>query len=233
MGHYRANRFSHKSLAKLAAAVGAVEVEATENGTLRFLGREWAEAAPLTFREVDGDDSVVFREAEDGSMSHFFVADVPIVAFERVPAGEGPGLHLFIVVFVVSMMVGTVLSWPVGLALRRWYKVDATKLERMPAKHRLVLLTAASLFLVFVLGFSAIMTDPNQIAIAIPGSVRVLLFFPIVAGLLTIVGAYCAVLIWWKGFGRLMGRMMYSAAVVSFVLFIWQLHVWNLLGWRF
>lgn len=23
------------------------------------------------------------------------------------------------------------------------------------------------------------------------------------------------------------------ATVVSFVLFLWQLHVWNLLGWRF
>jgi len=232
-GHYRSNRFSHQSLAKLAAAVGAIEVIASEDGTLRLLGSEWVEVSPLTFRELDGDDTVVFREADDGTMSHFFLADVPVVAFERVPSGEGPGLHLFVLVFAVTMMVGTVLSWPFGFCLRRWYKVEKATLIRMPAYRRLALFVAAVLFLVFVLGFARVMSDPNQIAIAVPGTLVVLLALPIVAGLITLVAAYFTFKLWQQKEGRPLGRIVYSAAVISFFLFVWQLHVWNLLGWRF
>lgn len=232
LGHFRANRFSHESLAKVAA-LETVEVTASDDAMLNFLGTQWAEVAPLTFRDYDGENTVVFREAEDGSISHFFLADVPVVAFERVPGSEGPGLHLFVFVFAITMIVGTVLSWPVGWMLRRWYGVSAATLERMPAPKRLVLVSAAFLFLIFLLGMAIVLSDPNQIAIAIPTALSVLLAFPIVAGLLTLVAAYFTVLLWRRGEGRLTGRVLYSAAVVSFVLFVWQLHVWNLLGWRF
>ena len=231
-GHFRSNRFSHESLAKVAALL-TVEVTASDEGTLRFLGSEWAEVAPLTFRDYDGENTVVFREAEDGGISHFFLADVPVVAFERVPGAEGPGLHLFIFVFAMTMIVGTVLSWPLGWALRRWYAVDKMTLQRMPANKRAVLVTAALLNLVFLLGMAVVLSDPNQIAIAIPNSLSVLLALPIVAGLLTLVAAYFAFHLWRTGDGRRTGRILYSAAVISFCLFVWQLHVWNLLGWHF
>ncbi len=51
------------------------------------------EVAPLTFDERFGDRRVVFREGEDGEITHFFLADVPVVAYERVPWRENPLLH--------------------------------------------------------------------------------------------------------------------------------------------
>ena len=78
-----------------------------------------------------------------------------------------------------------------------------------------------------------VLADANQIAIAVPTALSVLLAFPIVAGLLTLVAAYFAILLWRHGEGRRTGRVLYSVAVISFGLFVWQLHVWNLLGWRF
>ncbi len=231
-GHFRSNRFSHTSLGKLAAAT-PVTVRATDEEMLHLLGHDWVEVAPLTFREVDGDRTVVFRDADDGTITHFFLAQLPIIAFERVPAGEGPGLHLFILIVAGLMTLGTVLAWPVGWLARKWYGVERAALVRMPVRARLVLWSAAALFLVFALGMASVLAEPERIAIEIPTQLRVLLALPILAAVLTLAALYFTIDLWRRRAGRLLGRLTYSLVVLSFCLFLWQLNVWNLLGWRF
>ena len=231
-GRYRANRFSHNSLAKLGA-LGGVQVKATDEGTLRVLDNEWIEVAPLTFAEKYGDETLVFREAEDGSITHFFLGGVPIVAFERMPLRDGPILHLLIVIFAGTMIVGTVVAWPLGWILRRWYRVDAEEMERIPTRPRLALWLAALFYLLFFLGMAIVLSDPSAIAVEISTGLRVVLLLPL-AGLLFTLGAlWYAIQIRQQGVGRCVGRWAYTLSVLSFCLFIWQLHVWNLLGWRF
>jgi hypothetical protein len=36
-----------------------------------------------------------------------------------------------------------------------------------------------------------------------------------------------------QAFGRRLTRVLYSSTVLAFITFLWQLSVWNLLGWRF
>ena len=118
-GEFRANRISHTTIAKVAA-LGTVSVEDPDEGTLRALDSEWVEVAPLTFDERYGDRTLVFREGEDGRITHFFLAGLPIVAFERVPWREGLVLNLVVLVFALVMMGGTVVAWPLGWLARRW-----------------------------------------------------------------------------------------------------------------
>jgi hypothetical protein len=40
-------------------------------------------------------------------------------------------------------------------------------------------------------------------------------------------------LIWKRGRGRFLGRCAYSLVVVAFFVFLWQLSVWNLLGFKY
>jgi hypothetical protein len=209
-------------------------VNATEDGTLRALNSEWVEVAPLTFDERYGDRTLVFREGEDGEITHFFMAGVPIVAFERVPWRERPVLHLLIIVFASAMILGTVLGWPFGWLVRRWYGVKLDEAEKIPTKARWVLWINAAVFLLFLLGFGVIMAaDPDGIAVAVPMSLKIVLLIPFLGAGLTLVSLYCAVVIQQQGFGRRITRFLYSATVLSFVLFLWQLHVWNAIGWRF
>lgn len=232
-GVFRANRFSHTTIAKVAA-IATVTVEDTDEGTLRSLDSEWVEVSPLTFEERYGDRTLVFREGEDGEITHFFLASVPIVAFERVPLKENPGLNRILLLFAAVMIGGTVVAWPLGWLARRWYGVKKEELERIPSKARLALWITAATFLLFMVGFAVLMiTDPQGIAVAVPATVKVLLILPLLGGALTLLCLYCAVTIQQQGFGRTLARLAYSTTVLAFFTLLWQLNVWNLLGWRF
>jgi len=76
-------------------------------------------------------------------------------------------------------------------------------------------------------------SDAEAIAVAVPTSLKVLLALPVLGIALTLWCLYCAVVIQQQRFGRKLTRFAYSATVLAFVLFLWQLGVWNLLGWRF
>ena len=231
-GRFRANRFSHTTIAKVSA-LGSVSVEDTDEGTLRAMDSEWVEVAPLTFDERYGDRRLVFREGENGEITHFFLADVPVVAFERVPWRENVFVHSALLVFVLLMMGGTVAAWPLGWLARRWYGVKKEDLPRIPAKARLALRLTAAVFLVFLVGIVVVVgSDPEAIAVAIPTSLKILLALPLVGAVLTLVCVYCAVVIQQQRFGRRLTRFAYSSTVLAFVLFLWQLNVWNLLGWK-
>lgn len=232
-GRFRANRFSHTTIAKLTA-LGSVSVEDTDDGTLRALGSEWVEVAPLTFDERYGDRTLVFREGDDGRVTHLFLASLPIVAFERVPLRENPFLNAAILAFAVLMMAGTVVAWPLGWLARKWYRVPKGDLPAVPTRARWALWITAAVHLVFLVGFGTLMAaDPQGIAVEVPGTLKVLLALPVVGGILSLVCLYCAVVIQQQGFGRRLSRLAYSATVLAFFAFLWQLSVWNLLGWRF
>lgn len=143
-------------------------------------------------------------------------------------------LHGLILVFAVLMMVGTMAAWPLGWMARRWYRVERDDLPRIPTTARLALWVTAAVFLVFLLGMLVVVgSDPEAIAVAVPTSLKVLLALPLMGIALTLVCIYCAVVIQQQRFGRLLGRLAYSVTVLAFVFFVWQLSVWNLLGWRY
>jgi CubicO group peptidase (beta-lactamase class C family) len=231
-GRFRANRFSHTSLAKLAA-LGTVSVKATDENTLRALESEWIEVAPLTFAEKYGDGRLVFRENADGEITHFFIGNVPVVAFERIPPSESPLLHAVLGVVALLLILGTVVAWPLGWAARRWYGLHLGVEERLPARARLVLWSAALLYLAFAVGLLIALADPTVIAVKITPGLRFVLLLPILAALFTAVALFFVFRIFRTGAGRRTTRVLYALTTLSFCALVWQLHVWNLLGWRF
>jgi CubicO group peptidase (beta-lactamase class C family) len=231
-GRFRANRFSHTSLAKLAA-FGGVSVKATDENTLKAINAEWIEVAPLTFAEKFGDRTLVFRETAEGKITHFFIGSSPVVAFERIPFSEGPTLHAVLGILALIMILGTLLAWPLGWAARRWYGVRLDPQERIPTWARMVLWLAAALFLAFVVGLVMTLSDPTVIAVKISAGLRLVLLLPIAAAVLTVVALIYSFRNYRRGVGRRTSRFLYALSTLSFAVFVWQLHVWNLLGWRF
>ena len=231
-GKFRANRFSHTSLAKLAA-FGTVSVKATEENTLRALDAEWIEVAPLTFAEKFGDGTLVFREDEAGTITHFFIGSVPVVAFERIPLSESPMLHAVLGILAGILILGTVVAWPLGWATRRWYGIRLEEGARIPSRARLALWLAAALYFLFFVGLMIALSDPTVIAVKITAGLRFVLLLPIAGALFTGAALFFAVRNHRTGAGRRTSRLLYSLSTVFFCVFVWQLHVWNLLGWRF
>jgi len=231
-GKFRPNRFSHTSLAKLAA-LGSVPVRATEDNTLRVLEAEWVEVEPLTFAEKYGDRRLVFRENENGEITHFFVSNLPIVAFERIPPSESPTLHAILGFPALIFVLGTLLAWPVGWAMRRWYGVHLEAEERISTRARLTLWLAAAFYLAFAVGMVVVLSDPAAIAVRITPGMRFVLLLPFVAGALSVAALFFSFGNYRTGAGRRTSRAFYTLSALFFCGLIWQLHVWNLLGWRF
>jgi CubicO group peptidase (beta-lactamase class C family) len=231
-GSFRSNRFSHTSLAKVAAIEG-VEVRLTEDNTLKVLNREWIEVGPLTFQEKYGSSTLHFREGENGEITHMFRGGGPTSAYERIPSSENATLHLILLTIVGVMIVATLLALPLGWVARKWYGVKGDDLSRLPSKTRLSLWAAAALYLTFFVSLLACLARPEIITEEITLGLRVTLLIPFVAAIFTAASVWFALQAFRQGQGRRISRGLYSLAALSFCVFIWQLHIWNLLGWRF
>ena len=215
------------------SALVAQRVRATEDGTLRVLGSEWVEVAPLRFQERFGDQAIVFREDADGSVSHFLLEGLPVFAFERVPTWERP-IPQAVTSVLALISVGVTLLLPVaGWFTRRWYGVAAADLLRIPRRARLTLWSAAALLGVGLVWLAVLLSDPMAIAFEVPSGLSVALLLPVLATALTLASVVFAIQMWRRNEGRTMARVFYSLGVISFCVLLWQLHTWNVLGWRY
>ena len=230
-GEYRPNRFSHTTIAKIGAA-GALTVSATDRGTLRALGTEWVEVAPLIFEEQSGGPALVFRADEEGKITHFFHTRSPAGAYERVPLSDHQNIHIPLLILAIVTIVVTLLSPVIGWGSRRWYGVHAEDLSRLPVHARRSLWLAAAMFGVGVSSIFVIL-QTGSLSREVPWSLGLALLIPILAVVPTLGSAVFAVRMWGRGEGRPAVRVLYSVAVVSFTLILWQLSVWNLLGWKY
>jgi hypothetical protein len=230
-GEYRSVRFSHTTFTKLGA-VETYSVWVTREGALRALGADWVEVAPLTFQERYGTGRLVFRENDDGDITHFMVSSSPYAAFERVPFTESPGLNLPLLVLAGVCMALTLIFPFVGWAIRRWHGVSTDDMVRVAKGARRAAWLAALLFGVAVVLILALVATPN-IAVAMPPGLGIIFLLPILAIVPTAAMVLFTFRMWTRGEGRPTVRVLYTIATVSFCLFLWQLHTWNLLGWHY
>lgn len=63
--------------------------------------------------------------------------------------------------------------------------------------------------------------------------VRIILGLGVASAALTVAALVYTALAWTRRVGRAGGRAYYTLVTVAAVAFIWFLHFWNLLGWRF
>src|SRR5262249_25881780 len=84
---YGLTRYSHSTVAKLAALLGVFRVSVNDDDTItiriRDQSRRYVEIEPFVFRELDGTRKVVFREDENGRIDHMFLADAPPLSAVR------------------------------------------------------------------------------------------------------------------------------------------------------
>jgi CubicO group peptidase (beta-lactamase class C family) len=233
VGSYRVNRYSHTTIAKLAAVM-ALEIKESGEGALLMGDDRLVQTAPLTFRQEDGKRTVVFQEGEDGEIAYMFWSDLPIIVFEKLPLVERPIFQGGMVIISALLFLATVILWPVAAIVRRHYGISVPPEARLPFAAKLVAWGASALFLLFLGLFGgSLAMDPNQIAFGPwPGLYR-MLSLPLLGVLLALGAIFYALLIWLKDRGRLSGRIYYTVLTLAFLVFLGQLHFWNLLGLRF
>jgi hypothetical protein len=230
-GAYRANRFSHKSLAKLASAFTPVNVVYDGNGALKvsFLGdRRWIEVETNTFQDENSANRIVFIENEYGNITHFALAGIPIVAYERIGPWAKPSVHIAVFLVALGLCLLAFVSWPLAAFIRRRHDVIISRPLAIPIKARVLgWLTAASVIAFAVMSIGSLQ-NRNEVAFGVPAGFGVLLSIPLAIAILAFAMAGMTIHLWARGHGGVVWRTAYTVLTVAVLIVVCQAFYWNL-----
>jgi CubicO group peptidase (beta-lactamase class C family) len=231
-GTYRANRMSYTTWQKAAGLAGGSSVSADKDGAL-LVGsgdgtNRYVPVGPMLYREALGHEMIAFQADSSGHVERFFMSNVPMMAFVKVPWYGSSRLHLFLLGFATVVFAGVIVAAARRL-YRRWF---GDPLPGDSAPGRLLLVGLALANIIFVVALAALTSDAEALLLGSGTAMKIALLFPVLGALLTLAALVVAVQQWRKGVGTKGFRIRYDIVVVLALLFMWSLNYWNLLGWR-
>jgi CubicO group peptidase (beta-lactamase class C family) len=140
-GVYTASRRSETTLVRMPFLLLQLVVSPGQDGTIQIdqvldrcgKPKRFREIEPFVFREVNGQEIVVFRRDEKTSQLRLILRDLFSV-YDKAPWYENKNLLLILIGFVLSVFVLTVILWPIAALVRKHY---AKNLTLSPSEARL------------------------------------------------------------------------------------------------
>jgi CubicO group peptidase (beta-lactamase class C family) len=235
VGAYKMTRSSYTTLEKYMALVGpTVEVKNPGDGTLLLLTPygDWrlVEEEPLYFRQVDGPFHILFREDDQGRITHIFTDFTPMMAFEKLKWYETLGFNMTLLLVCLLIFLSMLPVAVIRSLRNRRTSGDQNPAPRGARVAYWLIVGISVLNLLFVVGN---VLWGEQIAFGVTLIYKVVLGLGVLSALLTVGALVYAVLAWKDGYWGVAFRTYYTLATIAAVAFIWFLNFWNLLGWRF
>lgn len=237
-GTYLSSRRGETTLLKAGALLGELAVRPNADGTIsidasknqRGQVRRWRETEPLVFREVNGPEKVAFLRNPSGRVTDL-LPQPAVVAATRTVWYESKPFLLLAIGASLSLIVLTLLLWPVAALVRRRYSrklFDGVRGRALFVISRLGCLCVAVWLLLLALVTSRVNTDISLLGDGINGWLTTLH----VLGWLTAAGAVVAIIaavrfarenslgLWMRAHSILL-----ALALVCFVWFTWHCHL--------
>jgi CubicO group peptidase (beta-lactamase class C family) len=236
-GRYQALRRSHTTFEKLLGLMWQVRVDVVAPGeilvqTAMLDDERLLEVEPGLFRSEDGVVAAAFRE-DDAGRTHLHLSTLPTTAAEKAGLATSPGFHLLLLVFWLATFLSIFIVLP-GRWVAQRKVATVAPLHGLERWLRWAAVAVAVLALVFLVTLAGATEDIEAfMSGAAEDGIRLALAFPILAllpGLAVVAGA---VLAFRRRLWGPWGRGYFAAFAVAVVVFLGQLHYWNLLGWRF
>src|SRR5205823_7989616 len=162
-GHYIVSRRAETTIMKVLTVAGETKIFPNSDGTISvsdlndFNGepKKFHEIAPLMFRDVNGQDRVAFKRDDSGNL--VAVIDFPFMVFEKAPWYQNSVLQLPLIIACLSVLLLTLLLWPVAAILRRHYSKPLI-LTPQQKRLRLVIRLAFLINLLFFAGYAGVLS---------------------------------------------------------------------------
>jgi len=232
-GDYRSLTVSESSWERvLGVMTRTFTVGATDGGylTTTRLGegpRTWVERRPGVYKEVGGNDMLVFRVDEDGRATHMFRHSFGPATYERVPWYESLTVLQAVLGAGVVAFLSVLLLWLGGPVWRRWRGGTAPSDRERAARWllgvvSLLWLAVLVIFLLAWINFNAETASPS-LALQTGKVLR----YVALAGT---VGAVVATGFAWRdNYWTRSARLHYSVVTLLALLFAWQLYLLRVL----
>ncbi|HUF04407.1 MAG TPA: serine hydrolase [Aridibacter sp.] len=139
-GKYMVSRRSEHSFLRVAAVLGEATVSPAGEGTITIdaftepsgVPKKFKAVAPMTFRDVNGQDTIIFKPDDEGTMQ--LIMQYPFMVFKRVGFFENSGVLLPVLGVSLGIMALTLILAPIAWLVRRRY---GHKLEYSKNRNRL------------------------------------------------------------------------------------------------
>lgn len=238
-GTYIVSRRPEGSLLRIAALLGQAVVTPNEDGTISVDAlkdpndkpKRWREVAPMTFRDVNGEDSIVFKPDQTGRMQ--MIIAYPFMTFQRVGIMDNGKLVLTAVGLSLLVMILTLILWFVAWLTRRHYggKLDLTPREK---QLRYLVRIFFALDLIFVVALAAIITYMSSNLGFFSDSGNNWIRIAQIIGVLGVIGTpvilYNAVHAWMSSRYRIWGKLQATIFALAAIGFLWFVYAGNLLS---
>lgn len=237
VGSYRVTRNAYTTPEKVAGLFASVEIGDPGDGTLLASTPygEWRliEVEPLYFRLADGPFAFAFREDAQGRITHVFSDITPMQAYEKVSWYETAGFNRALALACLLVFLLVILVAAAGAIRNRRLRVDRKPTPRGARVAYALILGIAMLNLVFVAGMVSWMMSMVGPRFGISITYQIVLGLGVGSAVLTAGALVYTLLAWKNSYWGAAGRLYYTLVTVAAVTFVWFLHSWNLLGWRF
>jgi len=237
-GTYMLSRRSDTSFFKAASLLGEATVAANEDGTIQVAAltepsgqpKRWQEVAPMTFRDVNGQDLLIFNRDHNGNMQ--LILPYPFMVFQRVGLWENSTILLPVLGISLLIMLLTLLLTPVAWLVRRHYdhKLVLTPMEKWLRIGVWIVFVLDLIFIGALMGLLVYATSHIEFL-----SDRGNTWFHIaqVIGILGAIGTlivlYNAVHAWMSKQNRIWGKLQATILALACIGFLWFAFAGNLL----
>jgi CubicO group peptidase (beta-lactamase class C family) len=235
VGSYRFTMRSYTTADKIGALFGPVEVRDSGDGALliSMAEGEWrfVEVAPLHFRREDGQLGLVFREDEQGRITHMFTDLTPQYGFEKLSWYETTPVNLTLLMGSAVIFLTMIPVAVIRLVRDRRLRRDQKPVSRGAYAAAWIILVISILNVVVTVyswfwGYPVILFDHTT-------GYKIVLGLGVVSAVLTAGALVYTALAWKNSYWGIAGRAYYTLVTVAAIGFVWFLNYWNLLGWRF
>jgi len=205
-----------------------------------FVGTSlWAEVEPLYFERMDGKGQLAFVKDESGRIIQMISGQGYHSTFDKLSWYETRTVQILLIVLVailiMTMLISTIVFWPLGALIRKLRKQPAQKLISWGAvAARLWATLIGGMFLLFLFRCFGVLlggVTPAFVWGVTPEMIESLnsMYLPAILALpLPIFVALAWRNSWWK-----MGvRVHYTLVTLAVFAGLWWAHYWNLLGFR-
>jgi CubicO group peptidase (beta-lactamase class C family) len=242
-GQYRWNRHDHSSFASLLSTLQITRLRVTghPDGTVSttmtpapFIDdTRWLPNGAGVFVEDGGSNVLAFDLDEDGRAVGLHVMGAQLFSMERVGwFGSAGAIPLLLLVVSVALAIAAV-GWPVGALVRRLRRTGSSPAAIELRRVRRLSGAAAALGVGFLLGLVTYLAIDMTGFFQVGAPLRVLLWLPLLATILTVALTLSVVGLWRRRDGSLTARVYHSAVLVAMVGLLPLLHTLRLLGFHY
>jgi hypothetical protein len=234
-GAYRANRGSYTTAEKVTGLFTSFNISLLEDEALLvttpFGPQRFVETEPLLFRQVTGDDLLLFEENDEGEITHAYLDSFPMMAMEKLAWYEVPLLHYLLLGVSLLLFLSYLVAAPVYYYVRRTYDRDRpggafATIARWNLGMTAVLALVSLVVTIIALSNTIALMTGETTLLQIAGALNVIIvIFTLEAVIFTFVA-------WMQRYWRFPARLHYTLVTLGAVGFVWFLYYWNLLGWQ-